>query len=517
MKKRWLAVGVSVCLILGMISTQDIKVSAVDETKTDSQQETIVEESAGDTDNEVSETTEIENEDAESGEDENAESVSDATKSQDTTDTESQNGLLKNSWRYQDGELITNPKFRSRSVPNANAWRKINGVYVNSVGEPIKGATKKGIDVSFYQGKIDWAKVKSDGIDFAIIQCGYGDNDSSQDDPQWKYNVSECERLGIPYGVYLYSYATTTTQAKSEAAHVLRLLNGHNPSYPVYLDMEEDRIKSLNPATKGQLAKTFCDTVSAAGYKVGIYANLDWWDKELTDSVFNNSSWSKWVAQYNTTCKYSGTYDLWQCTSEGSVAGINGEVDLNFLMGSMLPFADVRATDWYYDAVLYVYNNGIMTGLNSTKFGPATKVSRAHFVTMLYRMSGSPATAYSRAFPDVAANQFYTSAALWASAAGITTGYDNGYFGPADNITREQMMSMLYRYAIYKGYDVSARGNLNRFRDGGQVSPFALTAAQWCVGAGIITGNENGTLAPQAYADRAAGATTVMRYKTTIK
>ena len=198
MKKRWLAVGVSVCLILGMISTQDIKVSAVDETKTDSQQETIVEESARDTDNEVSETTEIENEDAESGEDENAESVSDATKSQDTTDTESQNGLLKNSWRYQDGELITNPKFRSRSVPNANAWRKINGVYVNSVGEPIKGATKKGIDVSFYQGKIDWAKVKSDGIDFAIIQCGYGDNDSSQDDPQWKYNVSECERLGIP-------------------------------------------------------------------------------------------------------------------------------------------------------------------------------------------------------------------------------------------------------------------------------------------------------------------------------
>ena len=92
---------------------------------------------------------------------------------------------------------------------------------MSSNGTPIPGATKKGIDVSVHNGKIDWQKVKNDGIDFAIIRCGYGQNMTSQDDAYWEYNVSECERLGIPYGVYLYSYANTLAKAKSEAQHVL--------------------------------------------------------------------------------------------------------------------------------------------------------------------------------------------------------------------------------------------------------------------------------------------------------
>ena len=90
--------------------------------------------------------------------------------------------------------------------------------------------------------------------------------------------------------------------AKSEAAHVLRLLRGHTPSYPVYLDMEDSSTAGVGKKMLGSIAKTFCDTISNAGYKTGIYANLDWWSRLLTDPVFNNSSWSKWVAQYNTTC-----------------------------------------------------------------------------------------------------------------------------------------------------------------------------------------------------------------------
>src|SRR5699024_10319918 len=110
---------------------------------------------------------------------------------------------------------------------------------------------------------------------------------------------SECERLGIPYGVYIYSYATTVERASSEADHVLRLIEGHELSYPVYFDMEDYTTQNLGSVLLGQIAQTFCDKISAAGYDVGIYANLNWWNNYLTSSVFDNPNWSKWVAQYN--------------------------------------------------------------------------------------------------------------------------------------------------------------------------------------------------------------------------
>lgn len=254
--------------------------------------------------------------------------------------------LKENSFRYRNGELISQPQNYARAASYPYAWQKVDGKYMNSVGQVIEGATKKGIDVSHHQGKIDWQKVKNDGIDFVIIRCGYGGNYTSYDDRQWLYNVSECERLGIPYGVYLYSYSENVEDAKSEAAHVLRLLKGHNPAYGVYYDLEDESTTGkVSNATIGTIAKTFCDQVSAAGYKVGIYANKYWWTSKLTSSVFNNEKWSKWVAQYNTTCTYEGTYDIWQCTSEGTVNGISGPVDLNFQMGNSSGDNSVNVSD----------------------------------------------------------------------------------------------------------------------------------------------------------------------------
>lgn len=246
---------------------------------------------------------------------------------QEQTDVEDE--LYENSWRYESGELI--PEMSARYV-DPNAWNKVNGFYVNSFGEIIKGAQKKGIDVSRHQGKIDWTKVKNAGIEYAILRCGYGDDLVYQDDEWWEYNVSECERLGIPYGVYLYSYATNTQMAISEAQHVLRLLQGHVPSYPVYIDMEDNSTINAGKEMLGNIAKTFCDMVSSKGYRVGVYANLNWWNTYLTSSVFSNDSWSKWIAQYNYQCDYTGKYDIWQSTSQGRVDGINGNVDLNFQM-----------------------------------------------------------------------------------------------------------------------------------------------------------------------------------------
>ena len=187
----------------------------------------------------------------------------------------------------------------------------------------------KGIDVSYHNGTIDWKRVKQSEVEYAIIRCGYGTNDKNQDDKKWEENVKGCIDNNIPYGVYLYSYADTVEKASSEADHAIRLLQGKKLKYPVYYDLEEDKLRDkISKQTIADIAQTFCDKLSAKGYTVGIYANKDWFTNYLTDSRFNN--WTKWVAQYNTVCNYKGKYDMWQCSSTGRVPGISGNVDLNY-------------------------------------------------------------------------------------------------------------------------------------------------------------------------------------------
>ena len=239
---------------------------------------------------------------------------------------------LANSWRYTNGEL-TATEVRPKARAVSNAWEWTDEGYISSNGSVIEGAKYKGIDVSEHNGKIDWKKVKADGIDFAIIRCGYGMDDPEQDDDYWEYNVSECERLGIPYGVYLYSYADSTTRASKEADHTLRLLEGHNPQLPVYYDLEETSLESTSNRTLlANMAKTYCNKIEDAGYVVGVYSNTNWWNNYLTSSVFDQ--WDRWVAQYNYECRYEGEYTLWQCTSTGKVDGIKGNVDINFMFNS---------------------------------------------------------------------------------------------------------------------------------------------------------------------------------------
>lgn len=179
----------------------------------------------------------------------------------------------------------------------------------------------KVIDVSEHQGIINWEQVKGQ-IDGAILRVGYGDDIASQDDKQWKRNADECTRLGIPFGVYIYAYATNEAMARSEAAHVLRCIKGYNLKFPVYYDVEE-------PGTEGyakQAAQIFGDVIEKAGYWCGVYANLNWWNNYLKGL----ERFTKWVAQYNSQCDYAGANkDMWQYTSSGSVTGINGSVDMN--------------------------------------------------------------------------------------------------------------------------------------------------------------------------------------------
>lgn len=188
-------------------------------------------------------------------------------------------------------------------------------------------------------------------------------------------------------------------------------------------------------------------------------------------------------------------------------------VQASFVKGTMkLPFNDVSTYDWFYDAVMYAYSNGIMNGLDTNVFGPNETTTRAMLVTMLYRAAGEPAVRGTNTFRDVAANTWYTDAIIWASTNGIVTGVDDGLFNPNGAITREQLATILYRYAKYVGDDVSASASLAGFTDAGSISDYAKDAMSWAVAAGLFEGRDNGKLEPTGTATRAEIATVFMRH-----
>ena len=253
-----------------------------------------------------------------------------------------------NSWRYFNGEkMILDKSDEERAISNKNAWTKVDGFYINSRGEIIEGALSKGIDVSEWQGIIDWDTVKKTDIEYAIIRCGYGMNQENQDDKYWERNAAECTRLGIPFGAYLYSYADSVEKAESEARHVLRLIKNYKLEYPIYYDLEENSVRQkLSTSEIAKIAKTFCDIISEAGYNVAIYANTDWFSNYLIDPFFDTVE--KWVAQYNSTCTYTGNYTMWQCTDIGNVKGINGNVDINMDFGTIKKYRVLLQGGKYY-------------------------------------------------------------------------------------------------------------------------------------------------------------------------
>lgn len=183
----------------------------------------------------------------------------------------------------------------------------------------------------------------------------------------------------------------------------------------------------------------------------------------------------------------------------------------NAAQSAGLPFADVPAGEWYQSAVEFVYRNGMMSGTSANAFSPNLATSRAMIVSILYRLEGSPAAGASN-FPDVPAGQYYSDAVAWAAANGIVSGYSNGRFQPNDGITREQLAAILYRYAQYKGYDLSATADLSRFADAASVSSYATGSMQWAVGQGLISGTNRGALDPAGGAMRAQAASILMRF-----
>lgn len=179
--------------------------------------------------------------------------------------------------------------------------------------------------------------------------------------------------------------------------------------------------------------------------------------------------------------------------------------------GNHHPFADVSDRSWYNDAVQYVYEHGMMNGTDNTEFSPDVSTSRGMIVTILHRMEGAPAAA-STTFTDVQSGKYYSDAVAWANANDIVNGYGNGLFGPDDTITREQMATILYRYAEYKQYDVNIYDDISTFSDSSQVSSWAVEPVKWAFGIKLITGVGENMLDPTGDATRAQVAMILMRF-----
>lgn len=190
-----------------------------------------------------------------------------------------------------------------------------------------------GIDVSKWQKEIDWDKVKNEGVNFAIIRCGYRGSvtGSLVEDPYFEQNIKGARAAGIKVGVYFFTQAVNEVEAVEEASMVISLVRDYELQYPVFIDTEgaggNGRADSLNVEERTAVCEAFCTTVKNAGLEAGVYASRNWYNNKLTASTLE--SYAIWLAEYRSVPLYQGYYQMWQYTSKGKINGINGNVDLN--------------------------------------------------------------------------------------------------------------------------------------------------------------------------------------------
>ena len=197
--------------------------------------------------------------------------------------------------------------------------------------------------------------------------------------------------------------------------------------------------------------------------------------------------------------------------------GVKGTYSIT-VRPSDLSFNDVKVTDWFYESVKYVSSNNIIKGYNATTFAPRDNLTRGMMVTILYRLENYPTINGKPKFPDVQdSNQYYYQAVKWATDKKIVSGYSNGKFGPKDNITREQLAVILNNYANYKKKNTNVINDLSKFKDKNAISSYAVNQMKWAVGAGVISGNSDGTLNPQGKATRAEVSAMLENFRNKVK
>ena len=213
-----------------------------------------------------------------------------------------------------------------------------------------------------------------------------------------------------------------------------------------------------------------------------------------------------WYSERSLTNKVSGV-----CLTKDMTVYAGWRVDENPGTG-VNPFTDISEKDWFYGDVMFVYENGLMLGTSKTLFSPHGTAMRGMMATILWRMEGSPVPKGKNSFTDVEAGKWYADAITWTAENGIFAGYGKDKFCPDDPITREQLAAIFYRYADYKGYDLTVKGDLDKFKDADKITDYAKTAMQWAVGSGLVKGKSGNLLDPQGTATRAEIAAMLHRF-----
>ena len=263
-----------------------------------------------------------------------------------------------------------------------------------------------------------------------------------------------------------------------------------NPSYAITVEQPDHGTVTVTPNRATQGAAVTITATPDRGYQVNAVTVTD----RFGDAV-------------QVTENADGTYTF--TMPNGQVTITATFVETEAPVGE--PFLDVNEGDWFYDAVAYAYENGLMDGVGGNRFAPNSATTRGMLVTILYRLEGEPAVTGEAGFDDVAAGQWYTDAVIWAAANDIVNGIGDNQFGPENTLTREQLVTMLYRYAQNKGYDVTASADLSGYPDAGQIQSWAQEAMTWAVAEGIVEGMD-GNLNPAGHATRAQIATILMRF-----
>lgn len=374
----------------------------------------------------------------------------------------------------------------------------------------------KGIDVSAWQGTIDWKSVAAAGVDFVFIRAAYRgvSHGTLATDGCFKANIKGAQAAGLKVGLYIFSQAITQAEAREEARYLMALAADYDIDLPLVLDYEYagsgTRLyeADLSKRAATDICKAFCDEVEKNGYDSMVYGN----PSMLNGSLYASELGRVWLAHYTAKTTYSGSYEYWQCGT-GSVNGVSGEVDLDFWFEPIKtpepesPFEDVGESDWYYGVVIQAYESGIVKGVSENRFGPGQTASRGQVITMLYRMAGEPAVAGETAFTDLT-QDYYRDAVCWATENGVVKGYSETSFGPERSISREELATILYRMAGSPAADY----DLSRFGDGDRIQSYARDAMAWAADSGILNGYEDGTLRPQGQASRAEVCAMLTRY-----
>ncbi len=393
----------------------------------------------------------------------------------------------------------------------------------------------KGIDVSVFQGSVDWSRVKGDGVDFAIVRVGgrFSQSGLLYADKTMEKNLRGAIAQGIETGAYFFSQAVTEEEAREEAAEAIRLLGdwARLLKLPIYMDMEyvndAGRLydAELSKQEHTKIALAFCEAIEQAGYKAGVYAGFCTFP--LDAAAIADAGYEVWHAQWYSKATISPVYTMWQFSENGSVSGISDAVDLNFrytksesntTTTAPVEFTDVAESAWYHDHVDFVVRRGLFLGMGNNRFAPLDAMNREMFVVVLYRLAGEPAVSGESPFSDVKNSaSWYYNAVLWGAENNIVTGIGGGQFGVGSALTRQEMVTLLCRYAAHVGLNTEAEGDLAAFPDGAAAQFWAQDALCWAVENGIVSGvldpaSGVSTLEPAGTSTRAQVAAVIERF-----